>query len=64
MVEGPGSQFGITSVAIKSGLVGLSLLIQHTTLRHRPDWYKRMAWMNVITSDEVGAVAGHNARVR
>jgi hypothetical protein len=64
VVAGTGGQFGIMSVAIKSGLVGTSLLIQHIALHHRPDLYKRMAWMNLITSGVLGAVANHNMSVR
>jgi len=64
VVAGTGNQFGVQSVAIKSGLVGTSLLIQHIVLRHRPDLYKRMAWMNLITSGALGGVAGYNVSVR
>jgi hypothetical protein len=64
VVAGTGNQFGVQSVAIKSGLVGTSLLIQHIILRHRPDLYKRMAWMNLITSGALGGVAGYNVSVR
>jgi len=63
VVAGTGNQFGLLSVAIKSGFVGTSLLVQHIVLRHRPDLYKRMAWMNLITSGALGGVAGYNARV-
>src|SRR5712672_1408217 len=64
VVAGNGSQFGVASVAIKSGFVGASLLIQHIALRHRPDLYKRMAWMNIITAGALGGVASHNMNVR
>ncbi len=64
VVAGGGGQFGATSIAIKSGLVGTSLLIQHFTLRHRPDLYRRMAWMNFITTGVLGGVAAHNASLR
>lgn len=64
VVAGNRGQFGIASLAIKSGFVGTSLLIQHITLRHRPDLYKRMAWMNIITAGVLGGVASHNMNVR
>ena len=64
VVAGNGSQFGAASLAIKSGFVGASLLIQHIALRHRPDLYKRMAWMNIITAGALGGVASHNMNVR
>lgn len=64
VVSGSGSQFGVASLAIKSGFVGTSLLIQHIALRHRPDLYKRMAWMNFITAGALGGVASHNMNVR
>ena len=60
VLGGRTSQFGVGSVAIKSGFVGTSLLIQHVALRHRPDLYKRMAWLNFATSGALGAVAAHN----
>lgn len=64
VVAGTGKQFGAQSVSIKSGLVGVSLLIQYIALRHRPDLYKRMAWMNLVTAGALGGVAGHNVSVR
>jgi hypothetical protein len=64
VVAGTGTQFGVTSVAIKSGFVGASLLIQHLALRHRPDLYKRLAWMNLITSGAFAGIASHNMSVR
>src|SRR6266853_1402327 len=63
VVAGPGSQFGFTSVAIKSGFVATSLLIQHVALRHRPDLYKKLAWMNFVTSGVLGGVASRNVGV-
>ena len=63
-VAGPGTQFGVASLAIKSGFVVTSLLIQRVALRHRPDWRKRLAWMNVITAGVLGQVARHNLSVR
>ncbi len=64
VVAGGRSQFGATSVAIKSGFVGASLLIQHVVLRHRPDLHRQMAWMNFATSGVLGGVAAHNASLR
>jgi hypothetical protein len=64
VVAGGGSQFGVTSVAIKSGFVATSLVIQHIALRHRPDLYKRLAWLNFGTAGVLGGVAGHNMGVR
>jgi hypothetical protein len=63
-VAGPTAQFGVTSVAIKSGFVGASLVIQHFVLRHRPDLQKRLAWMNFVTSGALGGVAAHNLSLR
>jgi hypothetical protein len=64
VVAGGGSQFGVTSVAIKSGFVATSLVIQHIALRHRPDLYKKLAWLNFGTAGVLGGVAGHNMGVR
>lgn len=64
VLAGTGKQFGVQSVAIKSGLVGVSLLIQYIALRHRPDLHKQLAWMNLITAGALGGVAGHNVSVR
>ena len=56
-------QFGTASVALKSGFVAGSLLIQHVVLRHRPDLQRRMAWLNFAASGGLGAVAVHNSRI-
>jgi len=63
-VAGPTTQFGMTSVAIKSGLVGASLLMQHFALRHRPELAKRLAWMNFVSAGALGGVAAHNESLR
>jgi len=63
-VAGPTTQFGVTSVAIKSGFVGASLLMQHFVLRHKPEMAKQLAWMNFVTSGVLGGVAVHNASLR
>jgi len=64
LVAGTGTQFGGTSIAIKSGFVATSLVLQHVVLRHRPDLYKRMAWINFGTSAAFGGVVVHNYQVR
>ena len=64
LVSGGGAQFGTTSVAIKTGFVATSLLIQHIALRHRPDLYKKLAWMNFGTAGVLGGVAKYNMGVR
>ena len=64
LVAGGGAQFGTTSVAIKTGFVATSLLIQHIALRHRPDLYKKLAWMNFGTAGVLGGVAKYNMGVR
>lgn len=60
----PGTRFGASSVAIKSGFVGASLLLQHFALRHHPGLYKRMAWINFAASGALGGVAAHNFSIR
>lgn len=64
VVAGGGSQFGVTSVAIKSGFVATSLVIQHIALRHRPDLYKKLAWLNFGTAGVLGGVAHYNSGLR
>jgi hypothetical protein len=64
VVSGGGAQFGATSVAIKTGFVATSLLVQHIALRHRPDLYKKLAWMNFGTAGVLGGVAKYNMGVR
>ena len=64
VIAAPAAQFGLTSVAIKSGFVGASLVLQHVVLRHRPDAAKRLAWMNFVSSGVLGGVAAHNIRLR
>ena len=64
LVAGGGAQFGATSIAIKSGFVATSLLIQHIALRHRPDLYKKLAWLNFGTAGVLGGVARYNMGLR
>ena len=64
VVAGGGSQFGVTSIAIKSGFVATSLVIQHLALRHRPDLYKKLAWLNFGTAGVLGGVAHYNSGLR
>ena len=63
-VAGSGTQFGGTSIAIKSGFVATSLILQHVALRHRPDLYKRLAWINFATTGAFGGVVAHNMSIR
>jgi len=64
VIAGGGAQFGASSVAIKTGFVAASLVIQHVALRHRPDLYKRLSWLNFGTAGVLGGVANYNMRVR
>ena len=64
VLAGPAAQFGVGSVAVKSGLVGASLLLQHVALHHNPGLYKRLAWMNFATAGVLGGVTAHNVGVR
>jgi hypothetical protein len=64
VVAGGGTQFGVTSIAIKSGFVATSLVIQHIALRHRPDLYKKLAWLNFGTAGVLGGVAKCNSGLR
>jgi len=59
-----GAEFGATSMAIKTGFVAASLVIQHVALRHRPDLYRKLAWLNFGTAGVLGGVANYNMRVR
>jgi hypothetical protein len=45
------------SFAMQASAVGASLLVQQVILRHRPNWQRRMAWLNFGAS---GALAGYN----
>ena len=60
----PGGQFGVQSVMLKSAIVGASVLAQRVIVRRRPDWLKRMAWVNFATAGAIGAIAHHNAGLR
>ena len=64
VVAGPGSTFGAASVAIKLGLVGSSFLLERLVLRHRPDLYRRVAWLNFGIAGAQGAVVQHNMSLR
>jgi hypothetical protein len=64
VVAGPGSTFGAGSVAIKLGLVGSSFLLERLVLRHRPDLYRGVAWLNLGIAGAQGAVVQHNMSLR
>jgi hypothetical protein len=64
VMAGPQSTFGGRSVAIKLGLVGTSFLLERVVLRHRPDLYRRIAWLNLGIAGAQAAVVGHNLSVR
>ena len=64
VVAGSGSTFGAGSVAIKLGLVGSSFLLERVVLRHRPDLYRRVAWLNFGIAGAQGAVVGRNFSLR
>jgi hypothetical protein len=64
VLAGPGSTFGGGSVAIKLGLVGSSILLERLVLRHRPDLYRRVAWLNFGIAGAQAAVVGHNLSLR
>ena len=60
VMAGSGSTFGGQSVAIKLGLVGTSFLLERVVLRHRPDLYRRIAWLNLGIAGAQGAIVAHN----
>jgi hypothetical protein len=63
VMAAPGSKFGVQSAALKLGLVGSSILLERLILRHRPDLYRRVAWLNFVISGAQGAVVQHNVSV-
>jgi hypothetical protein len=60
-ILGSSGRFDGTSVAIKAGMVGATLLVQHVILRHRPDLQRKMAWFNFTASGVLGAAAFYNS---
>ena len=64
LLANPGSKFDVTSVALKSGFVGASLLLEYWALHHNPHLYKALAWMNFGVAGGLGAVVEHNVTVR
>jgi len=64
VMAGSGSTFGAGSVAIKLGLVGSSFVLERLVLRHRPDLYRRVAWLNFGVAGAQGAVVAHNVSLR
>jgi hypothetical protein len=64
VVAATGSTFGAGSVAIKVGLVGSSFLLEHLVLRHRPDLYRHLAWLNLAIAGAQGAIVEHNVSLR
>jgi len=63
-VAGGSKHFNGTSIAIKTGLVGTSLLLQHVVLRHRPDLYKKLGWLNFVTAGGLAGVAKYNSGLK
>jgi hypothetical protein len=61
VLANPGAGFGVRSVALKAGLLGTSLLLEHWALKHNPGLYRRLAWMNVAIAGGLGEVAARNA---
>ncbi len=64
VIGAQGARFGYSSLVIKSGFAGGSLLIEHVVLRHRPDLYRKMAWLNFASAGGLGAVAFYNTGLR
>ena len=60
VLASPGSTFGAGSAALKVGLVGSSFLLERVVLRHRPDLYRHVAWLNIGIAGAQGAVVRHN----
>ena len=58
-----GPQFDARSLAIKSALIGGSLLIEHFAIQHNLRLYRAFGWLNLGVSVGLGAVAVHNTRV-
>ena len=59
-----GGTFDGRSMAIKGGLLGTSFLIQHFALKHNPQLYRKLAWMNIAIGGGLGAAAAHNFNIR
>ena len=61
VLANPDAGFGTRSVALKAGLLGASLLIEHWALRHNPRLCGPLAWMNLAIAGGVGGVAMYKA---
>lgn len=61
ILAGPGAAFSTRSAVLKAGFLGASLFIEHWALKHNPQLYRRLAWMNVAIAGGLGGVAMHNA---
>jgi len=59
----PGSRFGLSSVALKAGFAGASLVIERFALRSNPKLYKKLAWLNFAIAGGLGFTARHNFSV-
>jgi hypothetical protein len=51
-------------LAIKLGLAGSSILLERLVLRHRPDLYRHVAWLNFAIAEVQGAVVRRNIGLR
>jgi hypothetical protein len=59
----PGADFGGRSLAVKSALLGGSLLIERYAIHKNPRARRPFAWMNFALAAGFGAVAIHNFRL-
>lgn len=64
VLASPQSTFGGESVAIKLGLVGTCVLLERLALRHHPELYRHVAWLNFGITGVQAAVVQHNAGLR
>jgi hypothetical protein len=63
VVAGSGGRFTGRSVAVKSGIVAGTLLVQWLIVRKHPDWKAKLAWLNWGTAGMYSGVALRNYTV-
>jgi hypothetical protein len=64
VLASPQSTFGVESAALKLGLVGTCVLLEHFALRHHPEIYRHVAWLNFGITGVQGVVVQHNVSLR
>jgi hypothetical protein len=60
LVAGSGGRFTGRSIAVKSGIVAGTLVVQWLIVRKHPEWKAKLAWLNLGTAGVYSGIALRN----